>query len=282
MIRTLSYAGIGAVPYTTKSFVFDPITTLPAGPQTLTLDMICWVLSGCWPRGPAYPSWSVSESRETNVPWLRVIWGEAGRSVVATWNWDPVSRAWTGRAGLPPVLTVYARGDHFFVFDPYYPHGYPGLASDPLFQISPDATMGGLRCNNEQICNGAVKDLVSWQNRKCIEYETFHRVLRHLGCLASLDKPVRVDRWDRRDIPTLGTGNGYLTPVTLLGSRQWHRVALAYILTWAWSEHQTARAGRPPCPLVVLHDHGASTASEVSQAVRAFTGNFQVVSGGTS
>ena len=107
---------------------------------------------------------------------------------------------------------------------------------------------------------GLISDWATWQQRPDSREMALLSTL--LKVLSPPDEPLlpgkltRVDLRDRRDIPTLETRFSEI-PVTLASAGMARVLSLAYLLTWAWTEHtRTAELTHRPTArhMVVLLD----------------------------
>jgi hypothetical protein len=169
-------------------------------------------------------------------------------------------------ADRPASLVLYARIDgSFALFDSYYVREGIASFSEAAIVLSPSEVWNGkplrapdVREGNE--INGLIHDWVGWQQRE--KSPEFHALRKVLDALSSPDEPLipseptRVHLRDRRDIPTLVTSYG-VVPVTLASAGMKRALSLAYLLVWAWFEHEkAAKASRrqPTRDIVVLID----------------------------
>ena len=165
----------------------------------------------------------------------------------------------------PECLVLYARVDgSYAVFDAHYVKGGVASFAEAAIVLSPSELWDGKEVADREVqggkrtvIGGLVADWVSWQQRaKSPEFTALCEVL---GALSSPDEPLvpseptRVHLRDRRDIPTLRTSYG-VVPVTLASAGMKRALSLAYLLVWAWAEHEKAAKAsrRPPTRDVVL------------------------------
>ncbi len=165
----------------------------------------------------------------------------------------------------PEVLVLYARVDGCFaVFDSYYALEDLETFADAAIVLTPselwdgkEVADQGVQGGQRTVIGGLIADWVSWQQRaKSPEFDTLRKVLH---ALSSPDEPLvpseptRVHLRDRRDIPTVATSYG-VVPVTLASAGMKRALSLAYLLVWAWAEHEKAAKAsrRKPTRDVVL------------------------------
>jgi hypothetical protein len=154
-------------------------------------------------------------------------------------------------------LTIYARVDGgFSVWDParnYWRNAKALGVDDPdrpdAYHFGPDELWNGLRgAHGKIICRGLIEDWVTWQLKESAKKQSrFHmlrRVLKHLSPpgepLLEPGDPVRIAVDDSREHPTLRMPYGDV-PLVHASAGIRRVLGLAYLIVWAWSEHETAR-----------------------------------------
>ena len=96
------------------------------------------------------------------------------------------------------------------------------------------------------LCNGLLQDWSSWIKAKEAMSKAMALALRALspegvgGDRLEPGPPMRLSIDDARDIPSIRTGYAGAVPILHASSGIRRVVALAYMLTWAWSEHRIA------------------------------------------
>lgn len=107
-------------------------------------------------------------------------------------------------------------------------------------------------------CSGLLHDWVLWQARNDRAWQRLVRALRVMSPspdeLLTPGPPCRMSGGGDRDIPTLQAPGGRSEPILLASSGVRRIVSLAYLLVWAWEEHERAaiHIGRKPTRQVVL------------------------------
>lgn len=239
--------------------------------KTFILDCAWWALSGHWAGFSVYPRSDARRDEPTIAFDLR---SEAGKhhKVTATFNWEMQAWPLPDERATVPGLLLYARVDGAFaVWDPARDY-WSGLAkptsAKPL-TFSPEEVWHGIRDMSDGktlfLANGLIQDWITWQNAP--DQQTFtilKKVLERLsppsldmGDLGRLEpgKPTRV-AGDSRLMPTIKHSYGEV-PIVYASAGVRRIVALAYLLVWAWQEHQEqARLIRqkPQQRMVVLID----------------------------
>jgi hypothetical protein len=262
-LLSLELRGIGPSP----SLTFNPgerltiITGDNGLGKTFVLECAWWSLTGRWadPEHPAFPRLDASR-KATNITFS--IAGKTRRTDKTVINYDWDSANWPSPKGRPtlPGLVVYARVDgSFAVWDPIR-HG-PGQQSfeqteRALLLFSRNDVLDGLPGKIE----GLVRDWVKWQHSPDNSvFDTFKAVLAQLSPpdmnpLVPAN-PIRMAN-DPREIPTLSHPYGDVPFINESAGIK-RIVTIAYLLVWAWNEHQiAARLARksPQQKMVVLID----------------------------
>lgn len=264
--------------------------------KTFVLDVLWWVLTTTWAGEKAFPFRPVPKDpvdealdvlHETAEPEVdpgitAVLTHREGDTLdemeVVTggaWKWE--SQEWVRTLYpeqhdegefRPRSLVIYARIDgSYAVFDVHYVKGGIASFADASIVLSPSELWDGkevadpeVQGGKRTVIGGLIADWVSWQQRaKSPEFDALRKVLH---ALSSPDEPLvpsdptRVHLRDRRDIPTLRTPYG-VVPVTLASAGMKRALSLAYLLVWAWAEHEkAAKASRrkPTRDVVLLVD----------------------------
>jgi hypothetical protein len=163
-------------------------------------------------------------------------------------------QAWSMRSGRPsnPGLVLYAMTDgSFAVWDParnYWRSNGDGSIQDrqPAYVFSPAQVWDGLPSADQRttLCNGLIRDWASWQRENGVAFQRLKQVLEVLSPnpseRLSPGALTRISLDDARDMPTIKMPYGQDVPVVHASSGMRRILALAYFLTWAWEEHQTA------------------------------------------
>ena len=168
----------------------------------------------------------------------------------------------------PRSLVIYARIDgSYAVFDAHYVKGGIAAFNDAAIVLTPSELWDGkeiadaeVQGGKRTVIGGLIADWVSWQQRaRSPEFDALRKVLHALSPPDEPlvpSEPTRVHLRDRRDIPTLVTSYG-VVPITLASAGMKRALSLAYLLVWAWTEHErAAKASRrkPTRDVVLLID----------------------------
>jgi AAA domain, putative AbiEii toxin, Type IV TA system len=240
--------------------------------KTFVLDLAWYLLTGTWAQRPILP-----QRREGAQP-------AVGRVVRVSYPNERFSPAqstfsvndqdWRLIDECLAPLTIYAKpdgsfdvwdrfrfsGSHRFPLDlkPVTDQGTyssrPGASSKFSF-LAPNVWDGLRTEGGVVLCNGLLRDWVSWQYQRPELFRLFSAVLATLSPNASeplLPGPARrVSIEDVRDVPTLKLPYGDV-PVTHASSGMRRVLSLAYVLVWAWHEHREAARLRNEKPLTKL------------------------------
>lgn len=228
--------------------------------KTFLLECAWWSLTGRWADRdqPAFPRLDASRD-EASITFAITGKKRQTQQIVIKYDWD--AQGWGSPKGRPtlPGLVVYARVDgSFAVWDPIR-HG-PGQSAQEgeraLLLFSRKQVLDGLPGKIE----GLLRDWVKWQNTPDQSvFDTFKSVLAQLSPpdmnpLAPA-KPIRMAN-DPREIPTLSHPYGDV-PFTQESAGIKRIATIAYLLVWAWNEHQIAASlakRKPQEKMVVLVD----------------------------
>jgi hypothetical protein len=211
--------------------------------KTFLLECAWWSLTGHWAEGrPAIPNRSERRSPPSISFSIMGSSADAGtpRKTVVSYDWS--TNAWAPPKKRPtiPGLIVYARVDgSFAVWDPAQHRTEASTHRDRLsfFRFTRDQVLEGLEGRIE----GLIRDWVRWQNNP--DQSTFEMFKSVLDRLSPPDmspltpgQPMRLPD-DPRDIPTLVHSYSQV-PFTHESAGVKRIVAMAYLLVWAWNEHQ--------------------------------------------
>jgi len=222
--------------------------------KTFLLDVAWWALTQTWPgkeekEGMAWPL--PGRRREATIASsfdAKTVSDVSHRSV-----FDPEKEQWPLRRGRPgsPGLVLYLRIDGgFSLWDParnYWKRldarGYENQDRPKAFLFNMGEIWDGLRANGNVFCEGLLADWKTWKDRNGNEYALLRNVLRTLS--PHSQEPLepgeltRLSISDVRDIPTLSSPYGPV-PVTVASAAVKRILGLAYLITWAHTEHLRA------------------------------------------
>lgn len=247
--------------------------------KSFVLDVAWWALTGTWVGRPVLPAEGKEDDARlgyqirTTDDGQKLAPGQLYRRQRqnadfrrARQDWDdPVRHRaqermagndglwvpdWLRDTGWAPV--VYARADGAFsVWDPArnYPVHVSSESDRALprpYHLSITDLWDGLRLDGKAVCNGLIQDWTRWQleaaGGKGSPYDLLRRVLRRLSHPTEPmepGKPRRLYLDDVRDYPTIDLPYGNV-PVVHLSAGMRRIVSLAYLIVWAWTEHEQA------------------------------------------
>ena len=252
MIEHLKLEHVG--PGSNVELEFAPRLNLLTGDnglgKTFVLDVVWWALTRTWAEQPAWPQ------RSPNGHDPRIEYRVRGKvkATEQSATYDFSLQDWVLAPGRPPMpgLVIYARVDgSFSVWDPArnYWRNAPSLDirqfdRPAAYLFSPGALWNGLTSDSGRVlCNGLIRDWVTWQLQGAEAFEQLQQMLGTLSVDAAEalnpGPPMRVSLEDARDIPTLQMPYGTI-PITHASAGARRILALAYLLVWAWQEHLRA------------------------------------------
>lgn len=197
--------------------------------KSVVLDALWWALTASWLHGrPVLPDRAVNGKAKIGLRFSDGVDHHA--------RFDPKQEAWQRPEGWTPTdaVVVYARIDGgFSIFDPL---------RGVTIHLSTEEVFEGQQLDGAKSCNGLIADLPQWQSRLRRLHDAMNAVLAHLspdGEPLALGDVVRVSIRDSRDFPTVKLPYGDV-PVTQVSAAVRRILGLAYVLLWAWHEHQEA------------------------------------------
>ena len=252
MLEYLKLRGTGPAPELEMSLA--PRLNLIAGNNGLgksfLLDVAWWALSGHWlselngglNRG--YPPHPNGWRRTALIEFGYQVGGFLKRAEVAFADGEWVRKP----PDMPNYgldLVVYAQADGSFAVWDALRHSSVDAARPLAF--TEHEVWNGLRIQRrtgEQVtvCNGLLNDWSRWiadggQNAGRMEDLLCRLSPPGQSADIRVGKPQRFSAEDARYVPTIGTASGEFEPVLLASAAVRRVCTLAYMLTWAWSEH---------------------------------------------
>ena len=243
---------IGVGPAKQMQLSFAPRLNLITGDnglgKTFLLDCAWWVLSNSWadPDMPAHPR---SDSPKPGIGFQ--ISGSPIKP--KTIYFDKLAQLWPlldkNRPVLPGIV-IYARVDgSFLVWDPAKHYWITDNLSNitDAIRFTANDIWDGLEGKTQSgrkyaICEGLVRDWITWQTEGTTTFKTFSSVLQKLSPDQEIplipSKPVEMAR-DIRKWPTLKLPYDDV-PVALLSAGIKRILSLAYLLVWTWETHKQA------------------------------------------
>ncbi len=281
MLHSITMQGVG--PSESMKIDFAPRLNLITGDNGLgksfLLDVAWWALTRTWAGESIHPSYrkgkivSSSKGLERKLPNLSP--GQIafdfdsvnGKRITQQCSFDRAKQRWRHNAGRPPSagLILYARIDgSFCVWDPArnYWKDDAYSAGDPdrieAFKFDSHTVWSGIQTRDAVFCEGLLTDWVQWQKTSDPAFDQLTRVLDHLSPKQSEmalkpGQPVRVSPTDVREMPTVALPYGEV-PILETSAAVRRITAMAYLLVWAFREHQAAQAflGKKPEPRIIF------------------------------
>jgi hypothetical protein len=270
MIRELHLKRVGPAPEFNVEFAdrLNLFTGDNGLGKTFLLDIVWWALTGTWAGNPAWPQRVKGETAEISYHLI----GKTGPTKEATTSrYDLAHQAWPRPKARPvmPGLVIYVRVDgSFSVWDParnYWKASQVKGVDQPdrpsAYHFTPDNIWNGLQEERKVLCNGLIRDWVTWQNQpdqdQASPFKLLSNVIEKLSPHPTEwmrpGKPTRVSLEDVRDIPTVELPYASI-PVTQASAGMKRILGLAYLLVWTWYEHVQASEllNQSPTDTVIL------------------------------
>lgn len=271
LLRMLSLTGVGPI----SDLVFEPGERLNiiAGDnglgKTFLLDCVWWALSGNWAEKPIDPRLDARWSSATIQYEIGSL--NANEPIRSEYDWDKLSWITNSYRKILPGLLIYARVDNSFaIWDPAkftlyesirqsgeplnitdhrslgnpadFQSGHLLLSEEEVWDGKDSTMLSSRRGINGVLCNGLIRDWITWSADKENDvFDIFISILKRLsppGFKPLMPgKPIR-RLTDARMIPTIKHPYGDV-PITDVSAGVRRIIALAYLITWAWTEHRT-------------------------------------------
>ena len=280
MIEHLKLENVGPAPEMALDFAkrVNLITGDNGLGKSFLLDVAWWALTRRWPREVNRRMTSGYPARPHDSQKVAAIsFSVRGRTGSVPWaaTYSRPDQIWLGSRGRPalPGIVVYAHADgSFSVWDPARNcWSRPGDASlgerRPAYVFTEAEVWDGLRYTvagrSVPVCNGLLYDWSRWIQADDDNAAGMAAALRALSpgrdAAHAIEpgSPMRLSVDDARDIPSIATEYAGQVPIIHASSGIRRMVALAYMLTWTWSEHLMAselRGDEPSRHLVMLFD----------------------------
>ena len=238
--------------------------------KSFLLDVAWWALTRSWPQevNPGMTSGLPAQPRDpADVAKIHL---RCSTAVGSEATYSRTDAAWKWQKGKPPApgLIVYAHADgSFSVWDPIrnYSKRHNGVDDEhwrPAYVFTEADVWDGLWTQSAArpvpLCNGLLYDWARWVNARDERAEAMAAALQALAptpAEAFAPGPlVRLSLHDARDIPSIVTRHAGAVPVPHASAGVRRAVAMAYMLTWAHSEHRLAaeRTGLPSTRQVLV------------------------------
>lgn len=282
MIKWLKLDNVGPAPEMELEFAhrLNLITGDNGLGKSFLLDVIWWALTGRWPKEvngrmtSGYPARPHDAAVSATI--AAVLLGRTGFapvSAIHSAEYERRDQRWKRNAGRPaiPGIVVYAHADgSFSVWDParnYWSQPRDATLKErrPAYVFTEAEVWDGLHVTLDgrsvPVCNGLLNDWSRWIQAKDDNAGAMASALRALspGPAQAIEPgaPMRLSVYDAREIPSITTDYAGQVPIIHASSGIRRIIALAYMLTWTWSEHRIAselRGDEPSRQVVMLFD----------------------------
>ena len=256
MLEYLKLENLGPAPQ--LEFEFGPRINILTGDnglgKTFVLDLAWWVLTNTWADNRViHPSISQDKSR--------VRYRLSNSHSLLNAEYDKSSLDWSSRTFRHnSALILYARIDGgFSVWDPAISKSLIDHPKINALQFTKNQLWNGLYDEQKRpLCRGLLDDWESWRLKNNGVFKMLQNVLRELspkgeGAVLTTGESVRLPDSGAREIPTLHMPYG-TTPIIQASAGIRRILSLAYMIVWAWTEHQihASLRGKTPAPQIVL------------------------------
>lgn len=255
MLKSLALNGVGPARHLEFGPLADRLNLITGDNglgKSFLLDVSWWALTGTWPE-------YVAVGRRPDAS-LTVAFDGAKGVITERCPWLPEMTGWK-RKGRPanPALVIYGRsGGRFSIWDParnglnYTTRDGRTLETTPAFHFSETEVWNGLMDrrteNGPLLCRGLIDDWTRWQSSGNQSFDLLEKLLSAISSgpdeVMKPGKPVRTFPQDIRDIPTIQMPYGEDVPVLFASAGMQRMLQLAYLLTWAFSEHAVVTSTR--------------------------------------
>lgn len=258
MIERLSLTNLGPAPEMTFA-LGERINVLTGDNglgKTFLLDLAWWALSRTWAdKRMIRPAPGLAKAVVDFV-----VRGKGGSTHPVSLGYSAEAQDWSPfPQGPPPAtgLVIYARIDGgFSVKDPernrWRDKDEEGrvIPRPEAFHFSKRQVWEGLRDDDDKIvCRGLIEDWQTWRDRSKRAFKMLTEVLAELSpggkehSLRPGEIPARLPDYGAVDIPTIVMPYGEI-PIYHASAAVRRMLSLAYLIVWAWTEHQIEAKAR--------------------------------------
>lgn len=261
MLKWIKLSGVGPADKMHADFAprINVITGDNGLGKTFLLDVAWWTLTRTWAGTQAIPT-----RRQRSASIYHALGGAAGHETVvqSTFEFDTQTWVSSDKRRLSNGIVIYVRVDGgFSVWDPARNYRKSNDVKRPRsYQFNAAQVFDGLDVGSKTVCEGLERDWVSWQRAKAPEFEWLEKALLSLsapGEPIEPGDPKRVFVGEGRERPTIRV-SGQEVPIVLASAGMRRILAIAYLLVWAWREHnievELQHLGEPDRRLVLLVD----------------------------
>ena len=237
--------------------------------KSFLLDVAWYCLTRRWPQevnpGLSSGAMALPRDRKQDAKLTFTVDGEQRQQSEYDCHFDLEDETWLGQAGRPvnPGLVLYAMADGAFaLWDPARNAWKRKGNIDAREKIKAHVFsnrevwrgMVNAADKDDWLCNGLIRDWAKWQDGKNGEpFAQLKQVLDVLSPAPHRLEPGPLRRLRRgygsvTDYPTIIGSDEAPVPVVHCSSGMRRILALAYLLVWAWQEHQQASEllAKPP------------------------------------
>lgn len=224
--------------------------------KSFILDAIWWIQTRTWPMdlnrhissgGRARPL----PSQQNAARIIAEAVTSSGTKTIMTGKFNKNTETWKipGRPCKWGLILYSMYDGGFALWDPERNYALTekdlGTTRKPAYVFSTEEVWQGKIIQGATVCNGLIADWAGWHKENGAEIALLRDILKILSPEGEELKPGKLTRIsvdDVRDIPTvIMPYNGDAgTPVLHLSSGIRRILSLAYMLIWAWREHQKA------------------------------------------
>jgi hypothetical protein len=246
MLKRIQLQGVGPAPEMGMELAsrLNLLTGDNGVGKTFLLDIAWWALTGDWGGRPAWPR---PEAKKNPRIEFEVEAANVASTTIAS-VFDFSAQQWDGSQTYSPrsSLVLYAHVDGCFSLWDSALDSWSKGRSEELYHFSRQNLWDGLVAEGgRMLSEGLIRDWVSWQRQSSEAFAQLEAVLKALspGDQEELrpGPPTRVSLDDVRDHPTLQMPYGTV-PLILSSAGMKRVISFAYLLVWAWQEHQRASA----------------------------------------
>lgn len=248
MLEMLHLKNVGPAPEMKLEFAprLNVITGDNGLGKSFILDCAWFAMTGKWSQ-EINPKLTVG-GRATPTSELLTEISVKTSSGSHTYDFDSARQQWD-KNRFPPTQIGLIIQNHinggFSVYDsPRHKYSMSLQKSENPDVFTENEVWDGLNLQGASLSEGLIRDIASWQRENGKTFKQFQAVLEYLSPSENeqlrLGELTRVKLDDRRDIPTIQMPYGESVPITQASSGIRRIFAFAYILVWAWREHQLA------------------------------------------
>ncbi len=219
--------------------------------KSFLLDCAWWALTRTWARSPVIPALT-----QRVVSEIKFEFDAKTKVFNYASKFDRKTQSWRGKQGRPsdPGLVLYAQVDGgFSVWDPQRNYwrtvrGVDVQDRPAAYLFKPDDVWNGLHIDGKRHCNGLIDDWAAWQRERKRPFQLLEAALNRLSAdesePLSIGEPTRIGLDESRWIPTIRQPGAGEVPIIHASAGVRRIAALAYLLVWAFTEHEIAARQR--------------------------------------